>query len=318
MSRDHHWGPRVSLFVADEDLAGYAAPVRDVFRHSLPYEYEGYPTSFEAIPGEPGVLRFEPKTSGPVNHRIEVTTLREYLRPYLGLDWHPDLSVDPVDWLTIPQQKLRTLVSGGSYHDGLGHVQAMRTMFNWYPHDVWLYLLAAGWMRISQEEAFVGRTGDVGDDIGSRLIAARLVRDLMQLCFLMERQYAPYAKWFGTAFARLACSDRLLPLFDAALAATDWQTRERHLSGAYTIVAAMHNALGITDPLPADVSRYHGRPYRVIHGDQFAEAIRAQIKDAAVSQIAAGRLIGSIDQFSDSTDLREASHLRHYLKALYE
>ena len=36
-----------------------------------------------------------------------------------------------------------------------------------------------------------------------RLTAALLVRDVMRLAFLIERQYAPYAKWFGTGFARL-------------------------------------------------------------------------------------------------------------------
>ena len=33
----------------------------------------------------------------------------------------------------------------------------------------------------------------------------------MRLAFLMERQYAPYAKWLGPAFARLACAPRLTP-----------------------------------------------------------------------------------------------------------
>jgi len=36
----------------------------------------------------------------------------------------------------------------------------------------------------------------------------------------------------------------------------------------------MHNALRVTPPLPARVSRFHRRPYRVIHGDAFARALR--------------------------------------------
>lgn len=36
----------------------------------------------------------------------------------------------------------------------------------------------------------------------------------MRLCFLMEKQYAPYPKWFGTAFAQLDCAERLLPVFE--------------------------------------------------------------------------------------------------------
>lgn len=318
MSRDHHWGPRVSLYVAAAEVDVVQQPIRALFRKRLPYEFRGYPTSFEEIPGEPGVLRFEPKTSGPVNHRISVTTLNRHLRDYLHLDWQPGMRLTAADWLSIPQQKLRTLVAGAVYHAGLGEITAMREQFAFYPHDVWLYLLAAGWSRIGQEEAFVGRTGDHGDEVGSRLIAARLVRDLMQLCFLMERQYAPYAKWFGTAFARLACGPLLLPVFERVLAAQDWREREQYLSEAYGYVAEMHNGLNITEALPTGVSSYHGRPFMVIHGDRFAGEIKAAISDDDVRRIAESHLIGSVDTFSDSTDLREAAHLRGWLKQLYD
>jgi hypothetical protein len=54
----------------------------------------------------------------------------------------------------------------------------------------------------------MARCGDVGDELGSRLVAARLIEELMRLCFLMEKQYWPYAKWFGTAFSKLACAGR--------------------------------------------------------------------------------------------------------------
>jgi hypothetical protein len=48
----------------------------------------------------------------------------------------------------------------------------------------------------------MARCGDVGDELGSRLVAARLIEELMQ------KQYWPYAKWFGTAFSKLACAGR--------------------------------------------------------------------------------------------------------------
>ena len=318
MSRDHHWGPRVSLYVSPDDVDTVREPIREYFRHHLPYEFRGYPTSFEDIPGEPGTLRFETKTSGPVNHRIEVTTLHHMLGWYLDFDWQREAQVSVTDWLTIPQQKLRTLVAGAVYHTGLGDLPAMREQFAWYPHDVWLYLLAAGWSRISQEEAFVGRTGDVGDEVGSRLIAGRLVRDMMMLCFLMEKQYAPYPKWFGTGFAQLECSAPLTPVFEQVLAAQDWRTREAHMAEAYRLVATMHNALDITEPLSTTVSDYHSRGYQVIHGDHFADAIRAVIQDEDVRRIAQERPIGSIDQYSDSTDLREGASLRQRLRRLYD
>jgi len=42
-------------------------------------------------------------------------------------------------------------------------------------------VLACQWRRISQEEPFVGRCDEVVDELGSAVVAARLVRDLMRL-----------------------------------------------------------------------------------------------------------------------------------------
>jgi len=77
----------------------------------------------------------------------------------------------------------------------------------------------------------------------------------------------------------------------------------------------IHNGLGITAALPTKVSNFWGRPFKVIHAEQFASAIKAQIQDMVVKSIPVD--IGSIDQFSDSTDLVEHTELRGRLKVLY-
>jgi hypothetical protein len=82
-------------------------------------------------------------------------------------------------------------------------VRPLRNRLGWYPDNVWRYLLAAQWTRIVQEEAFVGRAAEAGDELGSRLIAARLAREVMRLCLVLARRYPPYSKWLGTAFAAL-------------------------------------------------------------------------------------------------------------------
>ena len=158
----------------------------------------------------------------------------------------------------------------------------------------------------------MGRCAQVGDEIGSRLVAARLVRDLMRLCFLMERRYAPYIKWFGTAFARLWCAERMSPSLSAALQAPTWRERVEHLSAAYELAAAMHNELGITEPLTAQVSPFWDRPFAVIHGDRFVEAIRAEIRNEEVRALP--EHLGSVDQFTDSTD---ALHFLDRMRGVY-
>jgi hypothetical protein len=179
-------------------------------------------------------------------------------------------------------------------------LEPIRARLRYYPDDVWRYLLAAQWRRIAQEEPFIGRCGQVSDELGSRLIAARLVQDLMRLCFLMERRYAPYIKWFGTAFAQLDCAGELGPVFTRVFEASTWQERQGHLATAYEVVARMHNALGITTPLAAEVSPFYSRPFLVLHADRFVGAIRAEIRSEEV--LALPQHLGSVDQFADSTD----------------
>lgn len=312
LSTDHDWGPRLQLFLSSDDFEQYHELVIERLRQRLPRQFMGYSTNFSE-PDHEGT-RVLARTEGPVNHRVEIWTIPEFLIAYMAYDPRQEPTV--YDWLSWPQQHLLGVTAGAVFEDTLSELEPIRQRLKQYPHDVWMYLLAAQWVRIGQEEHFVGRTGDLGDEIGSRLLAARLVHDLMQLCFLMERTYAPYPKWFGTAFARLSCAPTLSTILLEILSAQDWKTREDYLCQAYEIAASMHNALGITEPLSANVRYFYNRPFRVIDAQRFADALKAQIKDPEVKAITTD--IGSIDQFSHSTDLRSYSYLHKTLQSLYK
>lgn len=314
MSSDHHWGPRVMVFLNEMDRAG---AIDSALREKLPPTFLGYPTNFsDPDPNDNNVQRLVEGEPGAINHRVEIFTLRDYIRSYLNFDIERE--IEPADWLTFPEQKLRTLSAANIFHDEIGS-RAELNRFNYYPHDVWLYLLASGWNRIGQEEHLMGRAGMVGDEIGSALIGSRLVRDVMRLCFLMERVYAPYPKWFGTAFRNLQCATKITRHLEAALRAPSWQERESHLVPAYEIIAAMHNDLGITEALPATSENFFGRPFKVIElSGGFSKVIASRIEDADVKRIAENGLIGSLDQFSDSTDLISHAKWRKTLRKLYE
>lgn len=316
MSTDHHWGPRLMLFLREEDLSRYAEAIQRTLAERLPYTFQGNPTHYtEPDPNDNGVQQMMATDTGPVNHRVSTHTVRAYILEYLGIDIEDEL--EAADWLSFPEQRLLTLTGGAVYHDEVG-LERERARFRYYPRDVWLYLLAAGWARIGQEEHLMGRTGWVGDEIGSALIGARLVRDVMRLCFLMERKYAPYPKWFGTAFRELSCAEELWHPLERALSADNWKRREAHLVKAYEYLAAMHNRLEITAPISEQAVSFWGRPFRVIAENGFAEAILEQVRDPEVRRIAARRPIGSIDQFSDSTDLLSYPQWRPILRKLYE
>jgi hypothetical protein len=310
-SMDHWWGPRVQLFVEADHSAHQ---IHSVLADELPFDIRGFPTHMHVEDAATGSVFMRHTDQRPINHMVHVTTAREFFATYLGVE-PLTRALTPVDWLTMPEQHLRTIASGGVWHDGTRELTRARAILRWYPDDVWRYVLAAQWGRIEQEEAFPGRCAEAGDELGSRVVAARLVREIMHLAFLLERHYVPYAKWLGTAFTRLECAERLQPTLLAVLAATTWPEREAHLSQAYETVAAMHNALGLAEPVPATVSPYFGRPFQVIHGDRFAAALRAAITDEDVRRLPPNP--GNTTQWVDSTDVL-APRWGGALRALYE
>ena len=79
----------------------------------------------------------------------------------------------------------------------------------------------------------------------------------------------------------------------------------------------MHNALALTDPLPATTRAFFGRPFQVIALHGFSRALLARIEDERVRRIAARPPIGGIDQLSDSTDLLSNASWRDTLRELY-
>lgn len=201
----------------------------------------------------------------------------------------------------MPEQRLRTIACGSVWHDEPGEVTRVKALLKWYPLDLWRYVLQAQWRRIAQEEAFPGRCAEVGDELGSRVVTARLVRELMHLAFLLEQEYVPYSKWLGTAFARLRCAAELQPALEQALAATAWPERERHLTLAYEAVARLQNALQLGQPMPDTVSPFFGRPFNIIHADNFATALERAITDDAIKSLPLH--LGNTTQWVDSTDV---------------
>jgi hypothetical protein len=286
-STDHDWGPRLQVYLADGDAERHAASITAMLAGRLPGEFRGYPVRFP-VTREP---------DGTARHRVEVAGLGGRLTGWLGFD--PRASVTLLDWLATPTQRLAELTTGEVFHDGPGELTRARENTAWYPDDVWRYVLACQWQRVDQEEPFPGRCAEAGDDLGSRIVTARLARDLMRLCLLMHRRYPPYSKWLGTAFARLPGGAGLAASLTAAISADGYQARERHLTEAMEAIAARHNQLRLTPPLDTRTRRFYDRPYQVLGAARFAAALRESITDPQVSQLPRA---GAVDEFIDSTD----------------
>lgn len=294
-STDHGWGPRLNVFVDADEVER----VTKLVEEGLPETYRGH------------AVRFGWDTQEDMHH-VKVSTLAAWLTDHLGFD--PTAGLSTEDWLITPQQKLLGVVAGSVYADD-GRLQPVRDALTWYPDELWLWLLACQWSRIAQEETFVQRTDEVGDHLGSRVVTARLTRDLMRITLLMERTYAPYTKWLGTAFARLPQDDGLDRVLAEAVAADALVDRERALTTAYELVGRRHNALGITDEVDPTPRQFHERPAMVIAAGRFAQACLDQVRDPLLRKL---ELVGSIDQFADNTDLLSNPVAYRRLAAIYQ
>ncbi|MCC7145731.1 MAG: DUF4037 domain-containing protein [Phycisphaeraceae bacterium] len=316
MSADHDWGPRVMLFLQCEDLETRTQAIRALAMEHLPLMYRGYPLRIysHAVRGIGERLQQRPNDPG-LEPRIEMYTLQGFFQKEIGIDLDKPLS--PADWLTIPHQKLRSMVAGRVFRDDLG-LQAVRERFRWYPRDIWLYVLASCWARINEDETLTGRAGSVGDNLGSTIIAWRLIRDMMRLGFLMEQSYPPYPKWFGSAFAQLRCAPTLLPLLERIGAASGWRQRDGALADAYRKLGEMHNALGLTRPIPVEPVRLKDRPFTISRAGAIAGALWEQVRDPAVRAIGQRWLIGNLDLFNDNHLLDDDPKRRPLLRTLYE
>lgn len=287
-STDHAWGPRAQIFV-EPDAVG---SLRSRITAELPDTFRGWPVRY---------FRWQ---TGHVEHHVEVTTLSAWLQSHLGIDPRPTMTTSA--WLATPQQLLLEATCGRVFRDDTGELTRVREMLAWYPRDVWMWTMASQWHRLGDMESFIGRTAELGDDLGSRLVAARIAQDAVRLCFLQERQYTPYAKWLGTAFARLGAAAEIGPMLKDALAAADFAGREATLMHLYEALAHRHNALGVTPPLSTATGLFEVgindavRPFPVLHADRFARACRESIADEALRRLP---MVGSFDQLTAPTDL---------------
>jgi Domain of unknown function (DUF4037) len=271
MSTDHDWSAKVIVFVGTVD-ADQVEAVQHELRAVMPSTFNEVPT------------------------RLDITTVAGYFQRELGLNVSDQW--DAYDWLSLPEHRLCAVTSGGVFHDEVG-LNTVRERLSYYPRDVWYYLLGAGWWRLHPEMNLVGRSGYAGDDFGSALTAADMVSALMHLSFLIERRYAPYRKWFGTAFARLDIANALAPELQRVLRSHTWQDREQALAAAYEVVATAFNALGITDPLPLERTRLWERPFAVLWAD-YPTALSASITDPATQELMRKwSPAGGVDQVRD-------------------
>ncbi|UJR13763.1 hypothetical protein I4U23_000773 [Adineta vaga] len=320
-SRDHDWGPKFDLLLENDHYINELNTFLN--KHLQGKSICGYSTQFQRFNEQDGRITLINTSNDQENtsHGIHIMTMKQFFINYLN--WQINID-EPTyeDWLTFPSQHLLTIAQGRVFHDSDRlNMKHIRWQLAYYPKDVWLYLIGCCWQRIGQEEHLMGRAGQAEDELGSAIIASRLVRDLMRLVFLLEKQFYPYAKWFGTAFRRCTTNGSdLEPILRQVQLTKTWQEREHQLNLAYERLAILtkEKLSDIIDftkfNMNTEITQFHNRPFRIINGGAIADIIFAQIENLQIRQLPR---IGSIDLFIDSTDAM-FPELRLKMKKLFQ
>lgn len=287
-STDHEWGPRLQVFLAAGDVPG----VRDRLHRGLPSHYRDHPTTWYSL------------EAGAEASHLEIDTLTDWLARRLRT-----ISTEPPDiaaWLGIPQQHLLQLTAGRVFRDDLGELTRLRETYRWYPDDVWRWILATQWYLIGNQSPFLGRSVELGEQRGARLITARLCRLIMELAFLLERRYRPYDKWFGLAFDHLDAAGDLGPLIDRALTEPPAGRADDPVLQAQALLGRRHNELGLSEPVPPRIGPFEvgindlSRPFPVLNTAHYIDATIEAITDPELRDLPR---VGAIDQLTHAEDL---------------
>jgi Domain of unknown function (DUF4037) len=288
MSQDHDWGLRLNVLVP----VGVVEEVDAYLNVALPESYAGWPTRFATT--------WRPDAAS----QVQVDSTRSLAVSRLGVD--PRDGLDPLTWLGLTGQSILEVTGGAVFHDSAGQLGAVREALRWYPDDVWRYVLAADWSRLGEEIPLAGRAGHRSDEVGSRVVMARLVRTAMHLGFLLERVWPPYAKWLGTSYARLTVAGPTTGLLSAALDAPDWGAREDGLTEALEVLLMYQSALGMPTPKAA-TEPFWDRPFRAVAA-QIPPLLVADVTDPRVKDLPPG--VGAVEQWADSVAVLGAPHRR--------
>jgi hypothetical protein len=208
-------------------------------------------------------------------------------------------SLSVADWLSLTGQAILEVIAGPVFVDTAGELNATRQRLARYPDEPWAYVVATDWARMTQELPIVGRAAERGDELGSRVVASRLVGVAMHLAHLLERRWPPYAKWAGLSLSRLPLAGPAAEPLLRALDARDWRSREEGLVAA---LRTLHDVQGQTGLPTVDdpIQPFWERAYRTIRADVITR-LEEFITDPTVRALPRG--VGSVEQWTHNVDV---------------
>ena len=234
-STDHHWGLRINALTPEEIFKARNEAIQQTVSAHLPATWRGHSLR-EGLSGGRG---------------LSLTSLEAYLTRTIGID-HPPRTY--AEWLSIPEEDIIHVVEGELWHDPSGRFTSVReTLKKYYPEPVRLRRIAHWCRYYSGMGTYALKRALLrGNEYYATVTFTRAVRLVVQLAFLLDKQYFPYDKWTLAYFQRLPrMAARLGRLVDEAVRlSTPWERKLELLDQMSDVFDATMVEDGILKPHP--------------------------------------------------------------------
>ena len=210
LSRDHHWGPRLSILLTRADYAEVGDRLQTCVRQKLPESYRGY-----------GL-----ESADACGYGVFVESIDAFFSRLCGHARPPEALRA---WLDIAEEDLFKATTGEVFHDPVGELTQRRAAFAYYPDPVWHKRLFDWTVLFSQWANYnLLRIEKRGDVVAHRLYEGRCLQKLLELSFLLNRRYAPDKKWLYWHFVRLPeLAPEMIPKLERLVATSDRSEKYR-------------------------------------------------------------------------------------------
>jgi len=280
VSMDHEWGPRIMIYLSEQDKLRYSKDANQVFRKSLPTRYKG----FNMMWRKPGVDVH--KTTQTILYHVYVGTVSDSL----GFSGIEALPLQEIDWLKVSEQHLLEFTAGVVYKDDSGELARARELLAYYPDSVLRFLLMREWNTVGGEWFPIGRIGSRGDELGLQIQVAKIVQRFMRIAFMVSKRYFPYKKWFGTLFKQLPLACELEPMLLELLEEKRWQQVEEKIGKIASALLEQQNSLGISPNITLKKKKVGGGRHHIKYdfwqiGKQLSKGIQHPLKSLVDNEV---------------------------------
>lgn len=201
-SKIYGWGPRVIIFLRENEYEKNCKKLHEIFAKNLPIEFHGYPTRFTDPSKGPPV----PTKNKEGLPQIPITNCKQFINLYLGIESEKILSdsLSSEDWLILNEDKLLRITSGEVYYDGIGDLSKIRNSCEYFPDDIWKYKLAYQWITLSWDIDLIGLCAERNDYFSTEISIMESIKRIIRIIFLLNKHYIPgYLKWLHREFMKL-------------------------------------------------------------------------------------------------------------------